>query len=396
LAEEKVVERLLHFGFTKTEAEAYLFLLMAGPCPAGVVAYKLKINRMKAYRTLKALEERRAAEVTVERPVKFVPTPLKEVLEQCVEETKVKASAQEESMKEIINDWEKLYKVEAVVEKPKFRILESRRQVYDLLLQMCERAKSTVRLVTTRNDLYRLQFAGVDDTLKGFKDVKVSVLTQVDQSGIKAVEDYLRFAEVRHIGLPTTMRFLVIDESEAVTTFAMDDSMSITTQDDTGLWTNAASYVKAMEASFDALWRTGVPAQEVLNGLKTEKMLVESLRFAKEALEAAGWAVTVPGKLIGNSRVEYTFSLVARHPEQLDKPLVLDLIAGEEALQQIVALRAKVMEVKPIAQFLVSAKPLCQEEVRLADLYGVSVIYTDEAEGLAVKIRDEANRILKR
>ena len=47
-----------HFGFSRDEAEAYLLLLRAGPCPAGIVSRKLGIDRMKAYRTLKALEER--------------------------------------------------------------------------------------------------------------------------------------------------------------------------------------------------------------------------------------------------------------------------------------------------------------------------------------------------
>ncbi|NIU39382.1 hypothetical protein GWN65_05290, partial [Candidatus Bathyarchaeota archaeon] len=54
MAKEKVIKGLLSFGLTNDEAEAYIFLLRAGACAAGNLARKLRINRMKAYRILKA------------------------------------------------------------------------------------------------------------------------------------------------------------------------------------------------------------------------------------------------------------------------------------------------------------------------------------------------------
>jgi len=55
---ERLVERLRDFGFTRDEAEIFVFLLRAGPCPASVVARRFEISRMKAYRALKELEEK--------------------------------------------------------------------------------------------------------------------------------------------------------------------------------------------------------------------------------------------------------------------------------------------------------------------------------------------------
>ena len=541
-----MIKKLLDFGFDRVEAEAYLFLLRAGPCPARFVARKLGINRMKAYRKLKTLEERGLVEVIVGRPVKFVATSINEALDRHIEEVKVKVSGLEKTKKEIMDYWKELNSiVEASLEEPRFRIFQGRQQVYDLIFKMFEKAKAEIRLITTGKDLYRLFLSGIDDKLKDLDDegVRTRLLTQVDQHGLEAVENYLGFAEIRHITLPTTMRFAIIDESEALTTFAMDNSMSMTTQEDTGLWTNALNYVKAMKTFFDALWRAapdarevvnavkagrvpkeiriigtqeeyietykdmvesskeeiiiiinqfrdlpmniqglqatsdsgvkirlltrvsldslpdinrilelaqimhdttatnlrllivdrrevllyiphwegmgqavwsnlkayvdtmvqvfedrwieGVPAQEILQ-LVSQQVLIEGLKLAKNALEGTGWVVEVPGRLVGNSGVEHTFSLVAKRPDRPDRPLVLDLLFEEEALEQIAILSVKVKDVKPLVQLLAANRPLDKGEVRLADLYGIRIIYAAEDQQLATKIMDEANSIFKK
>ncbi len=97
------------------------------------------------------------------------------------------------------------------------------------------------------------------------------MLTQVEKSKLKAVEDYLEFAEGRHITLSAPTRLFIIDESESLTTADMDDSMSMSTRKDKGLWTNASSYVEAMKVFFDALWRAAPDAQEFVDAVKIGK-----------------------------------------------------------------------------------------------------------------------------
>ena len=546
LAQERIIEELLDFGLATDEAEAYLLLLRAGPCSASVVSRKLGVNRMKAYRTLKALEEKGAVQQIIGRPVRYVANPLEAALERHIEEAKVKVSELEKSKNEIMEHWKKSFiGVEALAEEPRFRIFQGRQQVYDLLLQMCQRAKEEIRLITTINDLFRMSFAGIEDELKDldYDQVKKRLLTQVGQHGLEAVEDYMGFAEVRHITLPSAMRFVIIDESEVLTTFAMDDSMSMSTQGDTGLWTNASNYVKAMKAFFDAQWRTApdarevvdavrtgraphelriigtreeysgtykamvessneeviimnnhleeipitvqdlqaisergvktrlltqvdleglpeidqiyrsvqvrhkdsatdlrilivdgrevllqipyfegmrqavwfnlktyvdtmvqvfnsywidsVPAREILPKLVNQKTLTECLELAKKSLEGTGWIVRVPGKLTGESGLEHSFSLVANHPDQPSKRLSVDMLTEEKPLGRILTLSAKVMDAKPAAQLLAATRPLDKEDRRLAELYGITLIYASETQRLVAKIMDEANRILR-
>ncbi len=272
MALEKLSERLIDFGFTKEEAEVYVFLSSMGPTPARIVARRFDINRMRAYRTLKALEEKGLVERIIGRPVRFVVTPLEEFLKRHIGDIKTRLSGLETREKEIIDDWAKLSEGAAErLEEPRFRFYQGRQPIYDLLIQMCERSDEEICIVTTRGDLHRLALMGFDERLRALNQEgrRVRILTQVEGPEFEEVNYFIDFAEVRHVPLPSPVRFVTIDDRETLTTTSMDDSMSMTTQDDTGLWTNAQSYTSAMKVFFDALWTLASDAHEIIEALRS-------------------------------------------------------------------------------------------------------------------------------
>jgi sugar-specific transcriptional regulator TrmB len=272
MALERLSERLIDFGFTKEEAEVYVFLSSLGPTPARIVARRFDINRMRAYRTLKALEEKGLVERIIGRPVRFVATPLEESLKRYIEGIRGRLSDLETREREIIDDWMKLSEGAAErLEEPRFRFYQGRQPIYDLLIHMCERSEEEICIVTTRGDLHRLALMGFDERLRALNQEgrRVRVLTQVEGPEFDEVDYFIDFAEVRHVPLPTPVRFVTIDDRETLTTTSMDDTMSMTTQDDTGLWTNAQSYTSAMRIFFDALWRLASDAHEIIEALRS-------------------------------------------------------------------------------------------------------------------------------
>ena len=269
---ERLVQRLQGFGITRDEAKIYVFLLRTGPCPARIVAKKFEINRMKTYRTLKDLEEKGMVHRIMGRPVRFTAAPMRETLERHVDEVRGKLSDLEEGEREILDGWEMISRgIEPALEEPRFRIFQGRQQNYDLITQMCGRSVEEISILTTVNDMTRLSLLGMDDKLKTLArgGTNVRILTQVDKDSIVVVENYLDRIDVRNVSLPAPTRLVIVDEDETLTTVALDDSMSITTQEDTGLWTNASSYVKAMKIFFDALWRMAPDAGAVIESIKT-------------------------------------------------------------------------------------------------------------------------------
>lgn len=268
------MESFRDFGFTRDEAEIYVFLLRVGPCPVRVVVRRFEISRMKAYRTLKVLEERSLVHRIMGRPIRFVAVPLKETLDSHIDEVRRRLKRLEEGEREITESWERLsQRVEPSLEEPKFRIFQGRQQIYDLIQKMGERAAKEVIVLTTANDLTRLSLLGIDDDLKALarRGTQVRMLTPVFKKNLGDVEGLLDGVEVRSASLPAPMRIVVLDENEALTTVAMDDTMSMTTQEDIGLWTNASSYIKAMKVFFEALWRIAPEAGAVIESIKTSR-----------------------------------------------------------------------------------------------------------------------------
>jgi sugar-specific transcriptional regulator TrmB len=266
MAEEKVVKGLVVFGLTKDDAEMYLFLLRAGPCSAGTVERRMRVNRMRIYRQLRSLQEKGLVETSMGRPAEFTALPLEHLLNGHLEKQRHLVATLERSRDEIIDHNKKLQRIEDSPRRPRFRILQGREQVYDWLNQMWERATIAVCLRTTVSDLIRLSSAGADYGLRLLqkKRVSVQVLTYVDSPTAQAILDVLGFVEVRHADHPISGRLCIVDGKEVFTTFAMDESQNLTAMGDVGLWTDARDYVRSMSDFFLLSWERGIPAGDML------------------------------------------------------------------------------------------------------------------------------------
>ena len=534
MALDKLSEKLIDFGFTKEEAEVYVFLSSMGPSPARVVSRRFNVNRMRAYRTLKSLEEKGLVERIIGRPMRFVANPLQEALNKYIDGFRERLTELETREEEIIKDWTRISDATSEqAEEPRFRIFEGRQQIYELLIQMCERAGGEICIVTTKRDLHRLALMGIDDRLRTVskEGIRVRVLTQVEGPDFAEMDYFSDFAEIRHVPLPAPVRFVTIDERETLTTTSMEDTMSLTTQDDTGLWTNAPSYNSAMKIFFDALWRlatkasvvieslqTGITPQEIrtdqnfqetflgmisksgelvhimaskindlpftmeeirgsigegvnvkimthldMDGLKdigeffekadvkhslspfdlqllivdekealmnipsqrsldsvvwsnldpyvktligvfedywargeladdiisrltSQREYLENLNEIKATMELGGWQVESPGILMGQSGVEHTFNLVASNPEKPERVLAIDILLEETAFNHIIRLGARNMDLKHLTLMLASRRGFEKQEEELASLYGIELVFKENAEKLAQEI----------
>ena len=547
MALERLTQRLVDVGFAEDEAGIYLFLSSMGPTPARTVARRFNLNRMRAYRTLKALEERGLVQRIMGRPVNFVAAPLQEVLVHQMDGLRERLSDLEANEEEILDDWSRLAQDGMkLIEEPRFRIFQGRQQVFDLLQQMCDRAVDEICLVTTMSDLTRLSIWGMDDRLRELsrKGKRIRVLTQVDATNLHEIEEYLEFAQSRHLALPSPMRFAIIDERETLTTVAMDDSMSMTTQNDTGLWTNASSYVTAMKVFYDAVWslapkaesiihylETGRSPQEirtyatdeeydstfktmiercertldimaknisalpislrdlqavttrgvkirllthfdadsidevanvasgiqlmenpaeidlgliVVDGLETlmsipyleaseravwsntvayvgtmiqvfedywkrsepfhsrmmqliqAKQLIGVSEKIGEALLKRGWKIKTAETLKGASGASYVFDVVVEDPENIDRLIYIDVLTGEGTFNKIIELGAASSDLKPARLLLASLTPFKEEDTKLAEIYGIRLVYAPDTKELISGITQITDSIRKK
>lgn len=317
MSADRFAQRLRDLGFNGEETQIYVFLSAMGPTPARIIARRFNSNRMKVYRSLKTLEERSLVQRVMGRPVKFVAVSLKTVLARQKDGLRKRLTDIEGSEGALIEEWENLAKgVASMPGEPRFRIFQGRQQVFDLLFEMYDKADGEVRLVTTVSDLTRLSLWGLDDRLREMKTRggRIMLLTQIEPDRVKEVEQYLDFVEARHITLSTPIRFAIIDEKEALTTVAMDDSMSMTTQADTGLWTDAPNYVAAMRIFYDALWSLAPEAKSYIESIKTGEPTQEMRTYSNPED-----FVKLFGEMIG--RGKSTIDVIAKSTTNLPVPL---------------------------------------------------------------------------
>jgi len=289
---ESLNRKILELGLDEEEAKYFVFISIMGSTPIRSIVNRYNENRVKVYRVLKKLEEKGFVEKLMGRPVKYVAKPLDELFQRSIDDLQLRLNELEATREDTIKEWKRLSDdVETPTEEPRFRINQGRQQVYNLLVQMCEKAEKEVSLVTTESDLRRLSLYGFDDSLRilAKKGVNFNFMTQVKTLDFEEIEEYYNFTPIRHVPLPSPVRFLITDNSEVLITISMDDSMSMTTQNDTGLWTNAESFVSVMKVFFDALWSLGSDVPSVLYGMKTGIKVQETvtLRSKEEFLDHA-------------------------------------------------------------------------------------------------------------
>jgi sugar-specific transcriptional regulator TrmB len=395
MGEEEITKELRDFGLQKNEVEVYLFLAMIGKCSVGIIARRLGTNRMSIYRTLKVLEEKGLIESTIERPLKFVALPIVRFLDEDIERVRTNISALEKSKERIVDYCQHLKKPEEPVEESKFRIVQGRKRVLDQISRMLEKVEKETCIIQTGNGLYRFVYSGIDDKLKGLhsRGVNVMILSVVDESSVKAIESFVDFAEIRHMTTPLTFRMVLIDEVEVLTTFARDDSMSLTTEKELAMWVRAPDYVKSMKVFFQTLWNGSTSARLRIATITTMKTLRKGLDSAKTVLDMNGWTTSVPGKLTGESGVEHSFDMVAKHEGKKETMVVVDLPSGQGSIQTL-AFDLKALDTKPTLKVLVTEKPPSEQESELANHRGIKLIQAENSKLLAVKITDETNRIL--
>lgn len=234
---EAIARQLLDYGLSEKEANIYLALLRSGKARAGEIARKLQINRMIVYRVLTKLQERELVRATVEKPMKFIPVPLEKALDLLIKESESKLSLMRDRYGTVIQGWNNVDREPAATDVLSFKIVQGRKHIYELLLNMFSSADKYIRLVTTKRDLVRFQYVDLDDALKSAsrRGVKIQIVIQYEDDKFDIISHYVSFASVKVVPISKATRLFIADDKEMVITFTTDDSMALNTKQETCL-----------------------------------------------------------------------------------------------------------------------------------------------------------------
>ena len=234
---ENTTKQLLDFGLTDKEANIYLALLRSGKARAGEIARKLQLNRMIVYRVLTKLQERELVKATMEKPMKFIPISLEKALDLLIKETETKLTLMRDRHDAVLDEWKSVLTEPLASDVMSFRIVQGRKQIYELLAKMFKSAEKYIRLVTTKKDLVRFQYVDLDDALKraAKRGVKVHIVIQFEDDKLDILNHYTSFASVKVVPISKATRLFIADDKEMIIAFTTDDSMALNSKQETCL-----------------------------------------------------------------------------------------------------------------------------------------------------------------
>ena len=300
---EAITRQLLDFGLTDKEANIYLALLRNGKARAGEIARKLQLNRMIVYRVLTKLQERELVKATMEKPMKFIPIPLEKALELLIRESETKLSLMRDRYDAVVDSWRSVISEPPTSDVLSFKIVQGRKQIYDLLAKMFKSASNWIRLVTTKKDLVRFQYVDLDDALKraAKRGVKVQIVIQYEDDKLDIVRHYASFASVKVVPISKATRLFIADDKEMIITFTTDDSMVLNTKQETCLKIESTEG-KSLDTVVDIFANFWESADELdildsmssrtgedLKTLKTEEAFNKALEGMVETAESELW-----------------------------------------------------------------------------------------------------------
>jgi sugar-specific transcriptional regulator TrmB len=105
LSLERIVKILDNFGFSKDDAEVYIYLAKKGPRREIELSKALKLTEQKLNLILKNLQTKGLVTATVEQSELFLALPFEIVLDQLVKSHIKRASAVTENKEEFLARW---------------------------------------------------------------------------------------------------------------------------------------------------------------------------------------------------------------------------------------------------------------------------------------------------
>ncbi|GBC75109.1 hypothetical protein HRbin06_00423 [archaeon HR06] len=251
----EILDRLTEYGLKERQAKMYLYLIQNGPSKLNDIAKGIGLHRMQTYRTLKQLIELGIVEASLTRPTFFSPLPPKEALNLLIQDIIDKVDRLKENMAFTLEAL-KHFKNFNSFSQAKFKIIQGRKQTFKLIKDMTKRAKVEINNINTKNGLIRCVKSGLDEILEACakRGVKTRWLAEIDSSNLDEVRRLKEFGEVRSIKIPSTIRLVIVDETETLLSSVYDDSINLTTAGDITFWTNDKNISRIMNYFFFALW----------------------------------------------------------------------------------------------------------------------------------------------
>ena len=250
------------YGLSERQIKVYLLLLASGPLKLSEISYKAGLYRMQVYNILKQLIQMGLVEATLKRPITYTATSPKKALNLLLEENSARLERAKENQAFLLEKLMSLAKtVPLNIPIPKFRIIQGRKQFIKAAKESYRQAKYQINNINTPPAIIRGTVVGFDELAEecAKRGVKIRWLTDINAQNLNEIKKYSEYGEVRLLPLDTSIRLLIVDETETYLSTIYDESTNIKTEGETTIYINDTNVSTFMNQCFNHLWNEAKP-----------------------------------------------------------------------------------------------------------------------------------------
>ena len=292
LSEKTIFNVLRDSNLTENESKVYVFLAKIGAQRACGISRSLSIHKAQVYRVLKNLESRGMVDLTLEKPARYTAVPFENILELLIKTKRDDISFLEDNKNTLLTQWRSINLQKSALPLEKFAVIEGRKNISSRILQMIEKRKRELLILTTNHGMIQAEQAGIikaglvkAETIQAMKKgdiipVSARLLTQISKKNLNIIRQMRKRVSEKHLNielrdinssLKLYPHFLIIDEEEAFFFITLKKDSALTSRQETGLWTNSEAFVCTLKAFFEELWHDATDMNERICEIETEK-----------------------------------------------------------------------------------------------------------------------------
>ena len=270
--ESEFVARLIGFGLSEKEAQAYLHLLKYGPKTPSPLSKSLKTYREDVHRTLTGLIEKGMVRPSLDSPTIYAAVDLDTALESAVKKHESELREME-SRKRELQELAKAQRFRPSDEVATFKIIKSIKELVVAMLPILDSMhEDWVMAVPSAAAVIASQF-GINEAAYQFIErggtVRV-ILYDITYPIIETVQEMMDNGEdVRHFGQEGII-FTIFDKAICMSGINADITHFSLNQPIAALWTDDSIYARYLMSTFEMLWGQSVPAAERIKELLKE------------------------------------------------------------------------------------------------------------------------------
>jgi sugar-specific transcriptional regulator TrmB len=270
-----VWRKLVEFGLAEDEAKILASLYITGSSKANSIAMAVGLPRIRVYRALKGLQENNLVEAHLGRPALFSAVPMEEGLKSLITHAAVRLENLQRTKEEFMNEMSNFKIPESRIMEAKYRIIQGRGSLFSAIVKMINSASSEIIFFAVREELMRMYYAGILDTLleAQTRGIKILILTEIDRSDLEIVEKFTKYFDIHHVTIPGISVFFVMDESEVLQSAMTKETDTTTESDSIALWTDGKNFAVGIKELLNEAWRNAMDAQTRIRALKNNNKL---------------------------------------------------------------------------------------------------------------------------